>query len=247
MKKTFDCFFFPSEPGPGDKRRAVGMPTAYPDFTLVELLVVISIIAILASLLLPALNTARLKAQSVQCSGNLRQIGICLTAYRNDFGGMYMPAGIGSDLWSVYMSNNYMGQGKMGIFRCPAVAFFSTGSYISYGYNYYHIATSYYYGGKTVPSAKETQLRNPSSTLTHVDSRHLNYMDRGNYVVNSYYSAVFAGVGGGAYARHLGNINILWADGHVSPLRCTDPLNPYKELGAGNVNNPVKKTYWDRL
>ncbi len=54
-------------------------------FTLIELLVVIAIIAILAALLLPALSKAKSSARSASCKGNLRQLGIALNMYVNDF------------------------------------------------------------------------------------------------------------------------------------------------------------------
>ena len=60
-------------------------------FTLVELLVVISIIALLIALILPAIKQARRRAMVTICMANLRQIGVGLTSYTADYEGQFPP------------------------------------------------------------------------------------------------------------------------------------------------------------
>jgi prepilin-type N-terminal cleavage/methylation domain-containing protein len=103
-------------------------------FTLIELLVVIAIIAILAAILLPALASAKSKAQRAQCMSDMRQNGLGITLFSGDNTDMFPPAGEAQNAgsaggaWQVAWEcwiNNYIGgnaqQSQMqgGVFLSP--------------------------------------------------------------------------------------------------------------------------------
>jgi prepilin-type processing-associated H-X9-DG protein len=113
---------------------------------LIELLVVIAIIAVLASLLLPALSTAKQTAMSAKCLGNLRQLGLAMAMYVDDFQRYpvynFDPmASEVNEFWHEKLVTYSQSRWTNQLYRCPAYRGHtadgddSTAPLGSYGYN----------------------------------------------------------------------------------------------------------------
>ena len=89
-------------------------------FTLIELLVVIAIIAILAAILLPALNSARERGRSSVCKSNIKQLSVIMFMYADDHNGVFAPRNKPSGtVWLTYWKrNNYLTNAKY--LTCPS-------------------------------------------------------------------------------------------------------------------------------
>ena len=99
-------------------------------FTIIELLVVLSVILILLTVVTPAVSKAKEKANKTICINNLRQISVALTMYANENDGKFPPDG--AKKWSQYLSPDYIKDNKT--FDCPTHAFVGSIAAADYGY-----------------------------------------------------------------------------------------------------------------
>ena len=210
-------------------------------FTLIELLFVIAIIMILASLLLPALGRAKQKGQEIACKGNLKQTSLAAACYSYDYNDWSMSAlPNGKEMWPQVMFNlSYIS--TKSIFKCPSEPIFDfTWTKANYGLNHYTFGA--WPGHVSVIPQKLsaiTKFGRDSSLIHFIDTPPASYSTigvgfnpdvsfmcapNGTYPVNSdstWYPA---------YARHNLRANAAIFDGHVESL-------PYKELSQNRKNH----------
>ena len=239
-------------------------------FTLVELLAVISIIAVLAALLLSALNSARKKAGTINCISNLKQFGTAFLSYSGDNDGRLCPAylnvtgGAYANAWHPYWPFAVMDGVKEKRYiprklrACPEMLQTEILKSVNYGDElmvervHYGICASFFSNAVTQQYESGFQLssvKNVSVKFLMADSwPSLSNRSR----TNGRGSFNSDGSSGAVAPRHAGMVNMLYADGHTGVIRPFDTLNPYnaypfKWSDSKSILHLTPSGTWSRL
>lgn len=186
-------------------------------FTIIELLIVIAVIAILAALLLPALNKAKEKAKQVQCIGNLKQLGLATMSYHQD-NDKYIFLGVSPYYWSECLAENGYIKNET-LFRCPSWAPEYYHKYYTYGIHDYWD----YLSDSSILNVDDksyflcpNRVRIPSKYFVYGDTAYGTDSSHHGYGKQCWLlpRAIFVGVG--LHLRHNGMPDISFLDGHVT-------------------------------
>jgi len=197
------------------------------NFTLVELLMVIAIIAIISSMLLPSLNHSMEVARRIPCLNNLKQCGILTAVYTDTYKGLLMDGdysiAVGYTAWHKQLVSLDANNISKNILWCPKdLANLNKDS--QYAYNAGDI--SFGFNRRHMRGARLSRIKNPSQKLIFVENAKNIHsgMYEGFYHVESGISSVNPM----AYPRHESFCNVMFIDGHVESIQA--PGNSWPNL-----------------
>lgn len=217
-------------------------------FTLIELLVVIAIISILAAILFPVFARAREQARKASCQSNLKQIGLGVMMYVQDYDGKFPIAYMGTEMDSGWYGDNALHSTRWyqvlypyvkskQIFVCPTAGPINYSG--GYGWNIRGTGSPYNGFGYTASSwgtpsgtgpVTRSAVQESSRTILITDPASDGYSGNGEYAIgysSLHYMPVLHGGQVGPFSgtntltNYTGGGNYLFADGHVKFLNAT--------------------------